>query len=258
MILVNKSRHKNLTIWLLLLMFACSSLFIIAEPLKAETNGYSTSSIPVVMVGADASVTVAPDQARISLAVISSDQDLQKAQESNNKTTNNVIETLLKQNIAKEDIKTTNFTVYPQYNYNNTKENVPPEIVGYRVRNEISVLVKDLDKLGILLDLAVKSGANNVNFINYEKSNIALQENEALVKAVQRARSKANAIANAAGMNVGKVLSINEGSTNHIFPPRPVYYANESKQLGAGSQVPVNPGLIEVSASISITYELVQ
>ncbi len=227
-----------------------------AVPVQADTTA-GKDDTPVLLVGATGTATVAPDQARISLAVTSIDKNLAAAQNMNNQTTENVISALLQNGIEKKSIKTLNYRVYPQYNYNNEPvNNDPPQITGYRINNEIAVVVNNLDNVGKVLDAAVKAGANNVNYINFEKADISLQENEALTKAVLRARSKAEAIAAAAGMSLGRVIKISESGVNTIFPPEIYMDEKAIAGRGAASQVPISPGDMEVTASIYITYEL--
>ncbi len=255
--MINRSNSfSNVKIIMFVLcLFAVAGLMYSPAPVQADiTPPHDT---PILIVGATGTVTAAPDQARISLAVTNIDQNLTKAQNMNNKATQDVISALLKTGVNKNDIQTLNYNVYPQYDYNTkVKKDAPPEIIGYRIRNEISVVVKNIDSLGNVLDTAVKAGANNVNYINFEKADISLQENEALAKAVTRARSKAEAIAAAAGMSLGNVVKITEGGMNTILPGRDMYFNEKAISMKADSQVPINPGDLKVTTSIYITYEL--
>jgi len=242
------------TVVIFLGIFIFASLLWIVSPAKAEPEG--SSDIPVLVVGAQGTVTAAPDQARISLAVITFDKDLSKAQKTNNINTQRVIDALLRTGIEEDDMETANYTVYPQYNYGEKGEDLP-EITGYRVRNEISVVVKKIENLGTVLNVAVEAGANNVNYINFEKSDMSVLEDKALAEAVFRAQSKARIIAEAAGVKLGRILTINAGGI-YTTPPVILRSAAESKSTGMGvsDQVPIQPGQIKTTASITITYEI--
>lgn len=245
------SGSKLLLLSILLGIFSIPGLFYNAAPLQAGTP--VDNSTPTLLVAATSTVTANPDQARISMAVVSCDSNLGKAQKSNNSKTEKLISAIKNTGISEENIETVNYGIYPQYNYR--EDDSTPEIIGYRVRNEIQLIVKKIDKLGYILDTAVKAGANNINYIRFEKANTDAEENRALAQAVQRAHSKAVAIANAAGMSLGNIISVNEGGINTYMPRNPLSFA-ENDAKAAGSSVPINPGDLEISASISIMYEL--
>lgn len=232
-------------------IFTITSLCYGISPCQAEA---SDSITPVLVVSATGTTTTAPDQARISLAVANFDKQLDKAQTENNATTQSVISALRQGGIKDNCIQTINYNVYPQYNYSD-KPSTEPQIIGYRVTNEISVVVKDIDRLGHVLDIAVKAGANNINYVTFEKSDLTACENEALTKAIARAREKAQAIVGAAGLQLGKIISINEGGTQYISP-RNSMYLQKDESMGS-SNVPVVPGNLTINGSVTVTYELI-
>jgi uncharacterized protein YggE len=240
--------------WFMAAFLASVLAFTSLQPCQANTaDAYDQTAI--IVSGAEATVAVAPDQARINMAVVSFNKSLEKAQEENNLITRKVIAVLEDSNIQQEYIRTQNYSVYPQYRtpVYPTKEILPAEISGYEVRNELSVVVKDLSQLGHLLDRVLTAGVNNINYINFEKSNITEQENKALQQAVIRARQKADIIAGAAGMTLGKVLNITEGGIQHFQTMSPIYLDSIRP---VASAVPINPGQLKVTARVTITYEL--
>lgn len=255
MMKINNTALKSKTC-IFLSIFVLSYLFCAVTPVQAETA--SSNDLPVLVVSAQSTVTASPDQASVSLAVIGFDKDLNKAQKTNNTNTERVIASLLENGIEKENIETSNYTIQPQYNYESKGSDLP-EIIGYRVRNEVSVTVKDIDTLGTVLDSAVKAGANNINYINFEKSDTSALEDKALAQAVSRAQSKAKVIAEAADVNIVRILSINEGNV-YINPPVPLRYADMglggAEGAAKSSQVPIQPGQIEVTATVTIAYEI--
>ncbi|MDH7498714.1 MAG: SIMPL domain-containing protein, partial [Syntrophomonadaceae bacterium] len=111
------------------------------------------ANAPTLSVTGMGTVTVAPDQARASLAVTTNDRLLAAAQEANTAITQKVMEALLASGVAREDIQTTSFTVWPQYSYPSPENPTqPPTIIGYQVRNELTVTVKTIANLGRVLD----------------------------------------------------------------------------------------------------------
>lgn len=207
---------------------------------------------PVVVVTASGTTTVAPDQARLSLAVVTTEKDLSRAQSENNRTTQKVMDAVRALGIDNSNIQTSGFNIYPQYDYNTKSSGI---LIGYQVRNEITVVIKDISKVGLILDAAVQAGANNVNHVSFEKANLDAAENEALLKAIARGREKAQVIAAAAQMSLGGLVSITEGWNASIYPNVANIAMDSIKDMGAG-QVPINPGELRVTASVTMVYEL--
>ncbi len=226
------------------------SLYASADPAQAAEDN-TAPHVPVVVVSATGTVNVVPDQALISMAILKTDPNLNQALESNNYTTEKVIAALQNAGISRDDIKTSNFSVYPEYDYSETGQN---KIISYQVRNEISVLVRDLNKVGSILNTAISSGANTLNYVNFQKADTSAAENQALIQAVKRAREKAVILSNAAGMNLGRLVSVTEGYGQPVVYANMVY-AEDVKGLG-GAAVPINPGELQISASVTIIYEM--
>lgn len=218
---------------------------VMAADAPGQYNG------PVVVVTATGTATAVPDQARISLGVVTTYKDLAQAQDENNQKTERVIAAVQSMGIDKNRIQTSNFNIYPQYDYKNGSST----LTGYQVRNEITVVVKDISKVGVILDGAVQAGANSVNFVSFEKSNLDGAENEALVKAISRGRDKAQIIAAAAQMSLGGLVSISEDHNTAFYPNVANIALDSAKGLGEGS-VPINPGELKVTASVTMVYQL--
>ncbi|NLG32095.1 MAG: SIMPL domain-containing protein [Syntrophomonadaceae bacterium] len=251
-----KNWNRILLVALFLGIFVISGLFYGIQPGQATTDANRDTRIKLT-VSATGNIKIAPDQARTSLAVESFDKELGKAQNMNNVATEKVFAALKAKNITDDCIQTSSYNIWPEYNYGRIKEDASPEIIGYRVRNEITVTVKDLPNLGAILDAAVEAGANSVNYIRFEKSQLSEVENQALAEAVIKAKSKAQVIAAAAGLTLGQIITINEGGV-YSYPPEPPipYFKDESGAISARSEVPVKPGDVQVSATVTIIYEL--
>ena len=235
-------------------MFATTFLlliFLLSIPGLALAQDNTLPDKPVVVVSASGLINVTPDQARISMAVLKTDPSLTKALQANNLTTEQVMSALKKAGISGENIKTSNFSVYPEYDYS---EKGRGKITSYQVRNEISVLVNNLDRVGEILNTAINSGANTLNYINFTKADTLDAENQALTQAVNRARDKALVLSNAAGRNLGRLINISEGYSQPI-PYSNVVYAESAKGMGDAA-VPINPGELQISANVTLIYEL--
>ena len=162
--------------------------------------------------------------------------------------------TLLAKGIAKKDLQTSNFGVYPEYRRpQQRREDGGTKITGYRVTNNVSVRVRDLARLGEILDALVSAGSNQVSGVNFGIADSTATSNEARKSAIADARSRADLYAQAMGVKVGKVISISEQSVNL---PRPMFQSRMAVSAMADS-VPIATGEQDVSATINVVYELV-
>jgi uncharacterized protein YggE len=213
----------------------------------------STSSDHVIMTSATGEVTATPDRGELSFSVQSENRDVQVAQGENAVIMNRSINALLAAGIPKEDIKTTGYSIYPVYE--NSGGIFTNNIKLYRVTNTLLVTVLDLNRTGEVIDIAVANGVNQVNSISFLLSEDQEQavRTLALQEAVARARMDADAVAQATGTTITGIKEISTGGN-----VRPIMYndLSSAKMAGEGMAVPtpIQPGEIQVTASISITY----
>ena len=125
---------------------------------------------------------------------------------------NQVVTDLLKQGLQRSQIETSRFNVWPQYSYGRSGDEQPPEIIGYQVRNQITVTLDDPQRAGSIIDTALRAGANEVQNISYFLHDNNSVQAMALSQACINANKKANAIARALGIKIGAVISVRESS----------------------------------------------
>jgi uncharacterized protein YggE len=213
----------------------------------------------IVVANLPASVTVAgtgeargkPDTADINVGVQTQAETAAEALAANNEAMSQVMTLLKEQGIAENDIQTSNFSVSPQYQ-RNRPGNEPPKVVGYQVINQVRIKLRDLSKLGGLLDAVVREGANSIYGISFTVTDPQQLQDEALRKAVADARRKAELLAGEAGQSLGEPYTIQEQSAEI---PRPM----TMRAFAAGAAVeavPVATGEYTVRASVTITYYL--
>jgi uncharacterized protein YggE len=195
------------------------------------------------------SATAPPDMATFETAVVTQAATAAEALAANNEASRAVLEILKQAQIADKDVQTSRFDISPVYRTN--REGQDPKISGYQVTNQVTVVVRSLASLGQVLDAVVKSGSNQVQGIRFDIDNKTGVLNQARNRAVQDARARADLLAQAAGVHVGKVLTIQETGAAGP-PPMPMM-----RMAMAESAVPVATGEQELSASVSIMYELV-
>ncbi len=237
------------------LVFLLAGLLVIGGIYPAFASELTNVQGPILVVTGTGQVEVQPDQAKITLAVISSGKNLEQLQEENSRTVNQVISSLLEKGLQRSQIETSSFNVWPQYSYGRSGEEKAPEIIGYQVRNQITVTLNDTKNAGSIIDTALKAGANEVQNISYFLSDSSSVQAMALSQACINANKKANAIARALGLKIGAIISVKESSpTTEIYPVVRVF----DGVMAGGESVPIQPGDITVRGTVTITYQIVR
>lgn len=196
-------------------------------------------------------VRAKPDMATIMVGVVQQGGTAGEALNANTQAMNQVMATLRAMKIAETDIQTSNFQIAPRYDYG-TNNQGPPKITGYEVSNQVTVAVRDLPKLGGLLDDIVRVGSNQISSVAFSLANPEQYEDEARVRAVADARHKAGVFAAASGVQLGAIQTIGESGT--VMPPVPVY----AKQMRAeaAAPVPIAAGESVIQSRVTIVWEI--
>jgi uncharacterized protein len=205
---------------------------------------------PTIQVTGTGSVRAKPDLATIGVGVATEDVNAQNAVARNSAATVKVISELEAAGVEKKDLQTANFSVYPNYRNDSSGR---PQSVTFRASNTINVTIRDLGKAGEILNRVVAAGSNQINGPMFSVSEPEKYLNEARKKAVENAMEKAAAYAGAAGLKLGAVLSIAEGSAPaQVYNHRGAVFAAAS----AAPPPPVEAGEETIGASVSLAIEL--
>ncbi|HET7094036.1 MAG TPA: SIMPL domain-containing protein [Thermomicrobiales bacterium] len=207
---------------------------------------------PTVTVTGHGSVTVPPDTAGITIGVDIIRSTLAEAQSEANAQATAVIDAVKAQGIDEKDIQTSNFSVSIMRDYSEGGD--PTKITGFEVMNQVNVTIRDISKIGDVLDAVVTAGANSIYNIFFFVDDPAPHESAARKLAVQDAHDKADELATAAGMTLGPVLSITEGTMQ--APPQPVFAAKGGGMGAAAQAAPIQAGTSEITADVTITYAM--
>jgi uncharacterized protein YggE len=218
------------------------------------TNVIDARTIRVSGVG---EVRTEPDLATVQFAVETTGTTAQEAGQANADAMDRVIQALVGAGIRREDVRTSGYSLYPEYAQQpRTPESMePPRIRGYRASNEVSVRTTDLARIGRLIDVGLEAGANRMNGVYFELLDSQAAESQALERAVGSARAAAQTIANALGVRLGAVL---DASTNSE-PPRPMYRAVAERDMAMSAMAaptPIEPGEQTVRAMASLVFEI--
>ena len=219
----------------------------IVTPLLSPPEGRT------IHVTGSGSVTGEPDIATLNLGVSAEKASVEKAREAAASAMTAVIESLKTNDIAETDIQTENFSIHPQYDYTDNGR----VLRGYRVNNTVSAKVRELESLSDVIDDAAKAGGDIVvvNAIRFMIEDATALQTQARALAVKNAEMKADTLAEASGVTLGKPVTITE--TNFSGGPR-IAFA-ESAALAddsARSSTPIEAGELTITVNVTIVYEI--
>jgi hypothetical protein len=199
---------------------------------------------PAISVSGEGTVSVAPDLAQIDAGVASDAKTAKEAAEANNAAMGKVLTALKGAGIEEKDFQTSRLSLQPQYDPNKSGT---ARLTGFQATNQVTVRIRDIDKLPTVLDRAIGAGANEMSGIEFVVSEQSKLLDQARDDAITDARRKAELYAKAAGAKLGRVVSITEEGSSP--PPRPM-------QAMRASAVPVAPGEQTLRAVVTVSYEL--
>jgi hypothetical protein len=230
----------------LFLFLVVVKVFNVSYPVLV-TNTSKSSELSVVGEG---KVDVVPDTAFVDVGVnINNVQTVDEAQAGINKVNNKIIESLKALGIDKKNIKTSNYSIYPNYDY--SKETTG-EITGYNGNVTISIKTDDVTKVPQVIESATKAGANQVQGTRFEVGDPAKYRSEARNKAIQNAQKEAKLLADSLGIKLGKVVNIVE-STGTTTNGEPAFYAERA--MGGGGGPSIEPGSQTITSVVSLYFE---
>ncbi|MBC7281838.1 SIMPL domain-containing protein [Hoeflea sp.] len=223
-----------------------------AEDAKAPEPG-------IISVSGEGVAAIAPDMAVVSLTVLREAETARAALDANNEAMAAVLAAMKEEGIAERDLQTGAFSIQPRWvypqNQNGTTEQ--PRITGYSVNNTLSVRIRDLSRLGAILDSSVSLGVNqggDVIFTNDDQDTI---RETARLDAIAKAKAKAEAMVEALGVSLGRITQISENA--YAAPPMPMMRAEMAMAAQkADSAVPVASGENEYRVTVSVSWEIMQ
>lgn len=208
-----------------------------------------------ISVGGTGSVAVRPDMARVNIAIEERDESLATAQRAVADATERVMEVFDDLDIEERHVDTTGATVQPNYRWNRTTEE--QELVGYIVRRQIDVEVRELDVLGKLIDGAVRAGANQVSPPVLDSSRRREVYREALGGAVQDARNNAEVLAASLDVDLGSVVQVSAGQQPPIaFRAPRAGMAALAMAEGDASAATYSPGEMRLEANVFVVFAI--
>ncbi len=234
---------------------------VLVTALSAFNFSYSYSrsvdplTAPNIRVTGEGKAVAVPDIAQFSFSVITEGKNIQQIQGDNVKKINQAIDYLKSEGVAKEDIETKSYDLQPRYEYFNCPPTrgvcPPPRIAGYTLSQTVAVKLRNFDKTGSILAGVAERGANSISQLSFTIDDRVKVENEARAKAIAQAKVKAEAVAQAANVKLGRLLSVSE------FTPYPTPGFEGMGMGGAERATTLTPQIESGSKEITITVDLI-
>jgi hypothetical protein len=218
--------------------------FLVAATMMSFPAHAAERTDKLVTVTGEATVTAAPDMALIRIGVTSQGKNARAASDANAREMTVVLAAIKEAGVADKDIQTTSLSLQPQYDPNKTGS---ARLIGFQANNQVTVKIRDIGQLPAILDRAIAAGANEMSGIEFVVSEQSKLLDKARAEAIEDAHRKVELYANAAGMKVGRVMSISEEGA---APPPRAFQA-----MRAGAAV-VAPGEQTLRAVVTVSYEL--
>ncbi|MBW3011794.1 SIMPL domain-containing protein [Candidatus Woesearchaeota archaeon] len=206
-----------------------------------------------IAVSGSGTMSTQPDEAYLYVSILTQAATAEEAQSQNADIADDVIKALRNAGIAKDDIETSSYNLYPRYDYERYQR-----IIGYELTHVLKVKTNDIEDVGKFSDAAVQAGANGINRVSFQLSDAKQQSimNDALAKATDNAKEKAESIAKNLNVNVGGVVSVSE--SNLQYRPYEYYGMAMMDEAVKAESVPtqISPQELEVTAYISLVFEI--
>ncbi len=261
------TKFLNKTLTLAAVLVVGILVFLVGQ-MMLQQKALDQQNTNQISVSGEGKVYAKPDIAVVNLGVTTEGATVAEVTKSNTIKMNAVIAAVKSLGIADKDIQTTNYNLSPVYNENviypaTSVYNLPNmpistgrTLKGYSLEQDVEVKIRDFTKIGDVLAQATTAGSNLIGDLQFNIDNPEQFKEQARAKAIAQARTSAQNIAEESGINLGKLININEGYYN----PSPVMYSS-AKAMGGGAaeSVPaptIQPGQQEIDVTINLTYRV--
>ncbi|MBX6364536.1 MAG: SIMPL domain-containing protein [Gemmatimonadetes bacterium] len=237
--------------------FATSLLAIPAAATAQQPPAAAPPPIRTITVSGTGTVLRQPDQAVVNLAVESFAATAEQAARENADKMDAMLKAIRQAGIPQEKIRTVSYQLTPEYDYSEPRTPRQPgeqRLVGYRAMNMVMVTIDDIRKVGPVIDAAIKAGGNRVAGINFQLKDPDAARQDALRQAVQKARREAATLVEASGETLGELVTLTTAPL--VEPPVPMFRRAEALAVTAPAPTPVEPGQLEIQATVSATYRI--
>jgi uncharacterized protein YggE len=241
--------QKKIFGWSVVFLTVVGAVFLLV--LTDRTVNSATTTNTVAFSGRG-SVVAKPDIAIVNITILTEANTSKAAQDDNSRKSQDVIGYLEDQDIEEKDIKTSSYNLNPRYAY---PRGGTPVITGFQVRQSITVKIRDLDRVGSVLEGVVAAGANQVSGVNLTIDDPDALQQEARAKAIADAKEKAANLEKQLGISLGRIINFSEGGDFGM----PVFRAFAEDTIGVGGAGPVPDipiGENEIVSNVTLTWQI--
>ena len=241
---------RRIFIFSLAVSLLCLQAYAYGQPAFQGDGAVST-----LTVRGSGEVSAAPDQALVQLGAVFQSETAVDAQKQVNRVVGAILKAIKAAGISEKSISTTELTLVPVHERTNPAPGQQanfPRIIGYLATNVVRVEINDMNKIGDVIDAGIGAGANRLEGLSFQLKDDTLLRKKALREAVLNAREKAESIADALDLHLGRILEITEEGVQTVRPQ----FRVQRMAVAAAESTPVEPGKIQVSASVIIGYQI--
>lgn len=241
----------------IIILLASFSTQLIAPHFNQNISAVVTNKEDAFNVHGEASVETEPDEAQINLGVESQATTVKEAQDQMNTVINQLTANLQTLGIENQKIQTTDYSIYPNYDYSDSGQG---QIIGYRASTSVNITVTDFNLLNQAIDSATQSGVNQIYGISFTLSEDkqAQVKKDARTQAIQNAKDNAQELASLTGMQLGKIIDVQENTSSSSMPYNSMAKAlafDSSMGGSSESATGVNPGSTSYTYSVTLSYQ---
>jgi len=237
----------------MVVLIAFGTLKAINEFRRGRYIGQEFQKVNSITVSDTGEVYTKPDVGLVNLSVVTEAKTVAEAMAENTSKMNKITGFLKEEGIEDKDLKTINFSINPRYEYE--YKTGKRTLVGYEVNQSLQVKVRDLSKIGAILEGATEFGANEIGDLQFIVDNEEAFKNQAREEAIKKAKAKAEILAKQLGVKLVRIINFSENQTTP--PIYPVYYGALKEGVGGGGEAPeIQSGENKIQVTVSITYEI--
>ena len=217
----------------------------------------SNTEATTINVNGQSTIKAEADEVSVYVGIETTEKTSEESKNANAKISDNVLVVLKTAGIPEGDIETSSYYIYPEYDWSNNKQ----ELVGYRTSNVLKITTKDFDKVGAIVDSSVDAGATTIQSINFELSQDKQNEvkTQAISKATEDAKVKAEATAQGLNARLGKVKTVTIQDYNYY--PFPIYASADggaALDVKEVARTAIQPSSLDVSSTVNVVFEIDQ
>ena len=215
----------------------------------------------VITVTGKGEVYAKPDLALVDFSVVTEKKTVIEAMAENTQKMNSIIDSIKKQGVEEKDLKTTTFNIFPRYEWLEKEACFPPcptgrrVLVGYEITQSLEAKIRDLAKIGDIIQGAIDAGANQVGDLQFTIDKQDELQKQARGQAIEKAKAKAKEMAKQLGVKLVRITNFSESGVVPI--PWPYFETEKAIGIGGGAEMPqIQTGENKIEATVSITYEI--